>query len=236
MNPTILLPGFSCCIAPALAAVSLLLMPAVARADDGATPVKVHIDRVDKKLVLEGRPPRGSPRASALEPWSLRCPAPCDAEVMRDYEYRITGDGVRTSATFKLEGGPAGKTTLAVSPASKGAFTTGVAMASAAPVAFLGGAALLIHGFLQSWPDGNTPGSTALMETGGVIALSAAGGFVTGLFMLAFNASTSVAQDAPVPPPRRTEPSQPVPTWPRESSAGPYLPPIPTVAILTRSF
>ncbi len=235
MNATNLPLRFSCCLAPALAAVSLLLMPAAARADDAAA-IKVHIDRLDKKLVLEGRPPRGNPRASALEPWSLLCPAPCDAEVMRDYEYRITGDGVRTSATFKLEGRPAGKTTLAVSPASKGAFTTGVAMASAAPVVFLGGAALLLHGFLQSWPDGSTPGSTALMETGGVIALSAAGGFVTGLFMLAFNASTSVAQNVPAPPPRRTEPSQPVPTWPRESSAGPYLPPVPTLSILTRSF
>ena len=94
----------------------------------------------------------------------------------------------------------------------------------------------VLYSFHLSQTDGNTPGSTALMETGGVIALSAAGGFVTGLFMLAFNASTSVAQDAPVPRPRRTEPSQPVPTWPRESSAGPYLPPAPTVPILTRSF
>lgn len=75
--------------------------------------------------------------------WVDRCLAPCDVAVRSDGRFRISGSGVRSSATFTL---PAHDATIDVKDHSQAAWLSGVVLASAGFTLFAGSIPLDIFG------------------------------------------------------------------------------------------
>lgn len=106
--------------------------PAAPAAPAAATQalVLVHIDSPDP-VNLEAPNADGS--------WSAVCHSPCDRPLPAG-EYRIYGNGIRSSKSFQIE--PGSRTTLEVDPTSSGGHTAGIVLTVVGGVGLLPGAAV----------------------------------------------------------------------------------------------
>jgi hypothetical protein len=159
---------------------------------EGASPTAfVHIE-ADADVLLQSISP-GSGR------WTTVCAAPCDAALPLDHEYRLIGEGIRSSRAFGLSANPGQHVLIHVSTGSKAGFAGGLAMASIGVAAVAVGLVVLAFGALgcESTDEfGNCIGSSdSSTETvGGVIALVGVAVMVGGIILLATNARTHETQ------------------------------------------
>jgi LPXTG-motif cell wall-anchored protein len=178
--------------------------PGVVSAPPETGSVVVHMD-ADDGVVLERIQP-GSGR------WILACTAPCDAALPLADEYRIGGRSIRRSRPFVLAGSPGQHIQISVSPASKGAFTGGIALSSVGAAALGIGLIVLLVGAIGTCTDedefgvcdASTP-NTGLETTGAVITLAGVGLMVGGIVLLASNARTRETQTTAFAPPARLD-------------------------------
>ena len=85
--------------------------------------VWVHIEGSETAQLQ--RDPTGNHRD-----WVPVCAAPCDRAVSPKFEYRIAGDGIRSSRAFSLSAHDGGRETLTVDEGSKSGFVLGIVSAS----------------------------------------------------------------------------------------------------------
>ena len=126
------------------AAPSVLVQGKTAAAPGPSGMVWIHIDS-DHELVLEGRPADGG--------WSIVCTAPCDTGVPLEYEYRISGSGIRTSHSFRIEGAAGQHVILSVKAGSKAGFVGGIVLASISPVVIVVGLLVALVGAIEQTDD-----------------------------------------------------------------------------------
>jgi hypothetical protein len=126
--------------------------------------------------------------------WIGMCNAPCDRDLPLDAVYRMAGNGVRNSHTFRLSATrPGERIIIAVNPASKGGFVGGIVLVSiGAPVLILGGFVLLIAAAIDATPG--QPETGAAKAVGWTMAAVGAIGVVGGIVLIVNNASTGVDQ------------------------------------------
>lgn len=220
------------------AAPSVLVQGKTAAAPGPSGMVWIHIDS-DHELVLEGRPADGG--------WSIVCTAPCDTGVPLEYEYRISGSGIRTSHSFRIEGAAGQHVILSVKAGSKAGFVGGIVLASISPVVIVVGLLVALVGAIEQTDyttldcagcSTNSSGKST-ETTGWIITLVGVGGLVIGIVLVATNARTSQTQEVlrpGAPPPRRDDAWLRVPTWHEMSGAERALPPIQSAPIFSRSF
>ena len=143
----------------------------------------VHIE-AEPEVILE--------RQSSGQ-WVGMCNAPCDQEMALDANYRIGGDGVRRSGTFRLAGKNGDHVFINVSTASKSGFVGGIVLISVGAPAFLiGGLVLLVVAAIDATPGAGDTGSAKIigwsMFGGGAAAV------VLGIVLLSTNGHTSMDQ------------------------------------------
>jgi hypothetical protein len=130
---------------------------------------------------------------SGEKSYSFVCTSPCDKAVDLGAQYRIAGDGVRTSRAFSIEGQQGQRIVIEVDPGSKAAFVGGIVLVSLSPVVSIVG--LLI------WALNSVDGSEGGRTVGIGIALGGLLGLTGGIIMIATNASTKQTQSAAAPAP-----------------------------------
>lgn len=132
-------------VAPLLMLLAVHAVPRAARADEPreANVVRVSIEGSDGVVLEEVDGPH-------------RCPAPCGVKLPVG-TYRIAGDGVRPSRTFKLAPSGDERVTLTVNAGSKAGFVGGLVSTSVGGGALVVGAVLVLSslrctagGFFQS--------------------------------------------------------------------------------------
>jgi hypothetical protein len=156
----------------------LVLAAASARAETNA-PV-VHVD-ASSNVVLEKVEADGS--ATPV------CHAPCDRAVAAD-EYRLTGDGVRTSNTFRIPEREA-PVKIDVKARSSGGFTTGVVLTTLSAV-FLGAGLGMLGGVYALGNSWSNLGAVWALGMGSVASLGASIGVgIPGITMLVTNAQSN---------------------------------------------
>ncbi len=149
----------------------------------GAGQALVHIE-TDKPLQVEthiiGRE------------WRFACDAPCDIALDLDKAYRIIGDGVRPSPTFRIAAAPGGRVVLDVATASKSGLVGGIVMASVgAPLMLIGGVIVAVGGLSSA--SGLSTGDGE-KKSGWIVFGIGAGGLVGGVILILTNARTNVVQ------------------------------------------
>lgn len=164
--------------------LGILACSTAARADEPAAGrVRVHV-RTPEAVTLE--------RRAEDSPWERVCSSPCDVDVPVEGRYRINGDGVHRSRSFRLEPSPQGEVTLDVEPGSSLAHTGGVVMLILGLPTTAVGALMLIVSLLPSGGD--------LFAPGAGVFLGGAAITVGGAVLIKTN-RTSVEQTAQVAPP-----------------------------------
>jgi hypothetical protein len=134
--------------------------------------------------------------------WAVVCSATCDRDLPLEPQYRINGNGVRTSGAFKLQGKPGDQITLHLNTASSGGFSGGVTMALlgglTATVGFWGMYAALLSE--NSYDYGNGYGSSndhsGTVAAFGITTLVGAAIGTIGLVMAVSNEKTKIVQSA----------------------------------------
>jgi hypothetical protein len=161
----------------------------------GGVSVLIHIAS-DSAVNLEQR-------GGAGYAWKTVCTAPCDRPLPTNYEYRITGDGIRTSRAFALEGQVGERLVLSVSARSSATRTGGLVMTIAGAAALF--ASLVV--FVDAASKQRTEDDAAALadrpardvssseDTAGLVLL-VAGAAVTavGVVLFARSSSSKVAQ------------------------------------------
>ena len=190
------------------------LVPAVARAD-ARTHAFVHLAGADT-ATLERRSPRGG--------WETVCYTPCNQELPLGVEYRIAGDGLRTSSPFFLDRDKP-RIELDAGAATTRGHHAGIALVAVGGGAAAVGLALISAAFYAQWENDQIFGAfgrDAPLDMGYVLAgiVTAAFGTalaVSGIVMAAAHGKSSVEQVAyePAVAPRS-------PTW-REAASGPTI-------------
>jgi hypothetical protein len=211
--------------------------PALGLVPPSSGSVLVHLD-ADDGVVLEHIAP-GSGR------WRPACTAPCDAELPLADQYRIGGDSIRRSRPFVLVGNPGQHVLISVSPASKGAFTGGIALSSVGAAAFGLGLVVLLIGAIGTCTeeddfgvcDATTP-NNGLETTGVVITLAGVGMMIGGIVLVASNSRTRETQSlsAFAPLPRPDTAWLRTPMWKDLARDSAGEPKAMTLPVFTRSF
>jgi hypothetical protein len=202
--------------------------------------VFVHVT-ADEGIVLESLAP-------GTGAWDLVCMAPCDVELPLSNLYRIGGPNIRTSSPFRVSARPGQQVLITVAPASRAAFTGGVALLSAGGAATGIGLVVLLLGAIgtctASKDDPNELGcghrtpSEGLEIAGAVIALAGVGMIVGGAILYAPNSRTREKQAiaAFAPPPRPDTAWLRAPMWHDSVRDAPDPPKTMAFPLFTRSF
>jgi hypothetical protein len=197
----------------------------------------VHVE-ADRAVALEGLSPQGN--------WSVACMAPCDAELPLANDYRITGEGIRSSRVFRITAMAGQHVVINVNPASKGGFTGGVVLTSIGPVVFFIGAIVWLVGEAEaslystdSSDNGLSSGQSngkGAETTGGVMMLVGLGALVGGVVLIVGNSHTKQSQEVVQPPAHAGADWLRLPTW--HEAVGPErsIPVAPAVPLFSRSF
>lgn len=143
----------------------------------GAGQALVHIE-TDKPLQVEAH--------GVGREWRFACEAPCDIALDLDKSYRIVGDGVRASPTFRIAAAPGGRVVLDVATASKAGLVGGIVLAS------LGGPVMLVGGIVVAMSS--ITGSANANRTGWIVFGVGAGSLVGGIILIVANGRTHVVQ------------------------------------------
>ncbi len=196
--------------------------------------VLVHIEG-DEEAVLEMQD-RGDKGA-----FSQACRAPCNKSLPLDRMYRISGEGMRNSKTFKLAGTAGTAVTVDVNPGRSGAFVGGIVMTAVGPVALITGAFVYLAGSINldysygfSSSRTTTSDNSGLQVTGGVLMLAGAALTAVGIPLLVSNARTKVTQEVGTPVPRRDGMLR-LPTF-RDAAHELPMPPMSSTPIFSRTF
>ena len=155
------------------------------------SPVWVHIEGSD--VAQLERDESGNHRQ-----WVTVCSAPCDKAVSPLYEYRISGDGIRSSHVFSLSAHGGEHETLAVDEGSRSSFVLGIVSASVGGlVMVIGLFVVLVNATASLIQDGsgNVSSGNRNGETWGW-GISAVGlaGIIGGVVLLASNSKSGVTQ------------------------------------------
>jgi hypothetical protein len=123
------------------------------------------------------------------------CRAPCNEDVPLDWEYKVQGEGMKSSRTFHLEAS-AGESIVHVDPASKGWFIAGIVGMStggaAAVIGFLVGAA---RSFGCGFYSPSTSSCHSQVDSQLLVTEALAGAlFVSGTASTFANLSTTISQ------------------------------------------
>ena len=175
--------------------------------------VTVHIDS-ERAARLEVRAANGSS-------WIPLCNAPCDAAVPLVATYRITGDGMRATPPFGLDGAPGGSVAIEIEPASKAGFVGGIVLISASPIVSIVGLFVLVAQSTEHSSSGSTAGIA--LSLGGLVGVGA------GVFLLVGNSSskeTQTVRGLGENPPKTTARREP--TW---KDFGPVAPAPPQLTV-----
>lgn len=163
--------------------------------------VLVHLEG-DDDAVLEMQERNGDKDA-----FTPACQAPCNKMLPLDRMYRITGDGIRGSKSFKLAGAAGNAVTVDVNAGHKGAFVGGIVMTVIGPLTLVVGSLVYLAGsvnFSYSSSTGSfSSDKSGLKVTGGVLMLGGAALTAVGIPLLVSNARTKVTQEVGTPVPRR---------------------------------
>ena len=193
--------------------------------------VLVHIEG-DEEAVLEMQD-RGDKAT-----FSQVCRAPCNKALPLDRMYRISGEGMRNSKTFKLAGTAGTAVTVDVNPGRSGAFVGGIVMTAVGPVALITGAFVYLAGSINYNFDFGTSSTrsdnSGLQVTGGVLMLAGAALTAVGIPLLVSNARTKVTQEVGTPVPRRDGMLR-LPTF-RDAAHELPMPPMSSTPIFSRTF
>ena len=192
--------------------------------------VLVHMEG-DEEAVLEVQD-RGDKRS-----FQPVCHAPCNKMLPLDAMYRITGEGIRESRTFKLVGAAGQAIQLNVNPGHSGGFAGGLVMTIIGPVALLSGAFVYSAGSVGttsfSTAGFSTRSNEGLQVTGGVLMLAGAALTAVGIPLLVSNARTKVTQE--VGNPVRRDAMLRTPTF-RDSAHELQMPAFSVVPVFSRAF
>lgn len=198
----------------------------------GGPSVWVHIDGSEEARLEQD--------VTGYRDWRLVCRAPCDMQVPTGKDYRITGDGLRPSGPFALQGREGDRETVEVNGASKGWFVFGVVLGGAGVVGAGIGLYVALIGAVVSSADstatsyGNTPATTSDRKTGEdaekvgfTIAAAGAAAGVAGLVLIIANFRTGVSQDVAAGKAAQNDSwtKLPVPTWRTATPEQRALPP-----------
>ena len=205
--------------------------------------VWVHIDgadNVDLESVITDAAPAGK---RVTNGWATICSAPCDQEVPLAGSYRLAGDGVRPSRTFKLAGKPGDKVYIQADPASRGGFVGGIVLISVGvPVLVIGTFVELVVGLVNvaSKADGEYTDTSGAQVVGLSMMGLGVAGIITGIVLVAGNGSTKLDQTIAGPAASKnaaelgSDVFKKVPIY--HQSEGPAIPPAHTVPLFTGTF
>lgn len=191
--------------------------PAPAPAPGPEGTATVHIE-ADTPVTLDKREGRS---------WVFACNAPCDAELPLAGSYRISGQGIRNSAQFKLNARPGDHLVLDVNASSKGAFVGGIVVAGVGVVVLLVGAMVVLTVAAMDSADSaaglsNSTNDGSANTVGWVMVAGGAAATLVGVLVLANNTRSKVDQATATPRPRNDAWLR-VPQW-HEDKAGQALP------------
>ncbi len=141
--------------------------------------------------------------------WVTVCTAPCDKAVSPQFEYRITGDGIRNSRVFSLAARGGERESLTVDEASRSGFVLGIVGVSVGSLVMVIGLVVVLANATASLVDSTDGVSMTSDRHGEAVGwgVSAVGlaGLIGGVVLIATNARTGVtqsgtaAQAAPAP-------------------------------------
>ncbi len=205
--------------------------------------VWVHIeggDGVDLESIITNAAPAGKRVSNG---WATMCTAPCDQEVPLAGSYRLAGDGIRASRTFKLAGKAGDKVYIQADPASRGGFVGGIVLISVgAPVLVIGAFVELVVGVINA--ASRVDGSYTDTSGAQIVGLSMMGlgvaGIITGIVLVAGNGSTKLDQTIASPGAPKAAAALDADVFKKmpvyRQSEGPALPPLHSVPLFTGSF
>lgn len=134
--------------------------------------------------------------------WLHTCYAPCDQELDTTAEYRVVGDGIRTSAPFNLAAKPRDRVVVHVSTGSNGGLAGGIVLAGLGLPTALAGLLIVAIAKAGNALDSVSSGSSADVgyggpseSTGWLVTGIGVGGMVGGVVLIVANAKTSVTQE-----------------------------------------
>ncbi len=142
--------------------------------------------------------------------WLWMCKAPCDGWVTLGREFRVSGEGFKSSGRFDIDASLGQRVTLAVAPGRFGAYVAGIVMMG------LGGIGIVVGGFAL-WASAQlTQDYRSTAVEFGASFLGAGGGLVAlGLYLTVSNGRSNVTQTITTKPSLRTS----------LSNAGAFSPP-----------
>ncbi len=139
--------------------------------------------------------------------WQPVCNAPCNVPVPLDADYRVVGEGMRSTSTFKLVDVPGRPVDVEVEPASKASFGGGIALLSVGGAAVVIGLTVALVGAVANDTDGlgcgiDNPDPSSCpsnsgngLVTGGLVtAAVGAAALVGGIVLTVSNAHSSTRQ------------------------------------------
>ncbi len=130
--------------------------------------------------------------------WVTVCSAPCDKAVSPQYDYRISGDGIRSSRVFSLSARGGEHETLTVDEGSRGGFVLGIVGASVGGVVMIVGLFVVLVNATANLVDQTTGGSPNRSgeDLGWGISAVGLAGVIGGVVLLASNSKSGVTQSS----------------------------------------
>jgi hypothetical protein len=203
--------------------------------DDSRDLVWAHVAENDAAQLQEYQPDHGV--------WATICTGPCDAGLVAGAYYRVTGSGIRESASFRLSGASGSHVTIDVKAGSKVFTGVGIALVPIGILAMLSGVALVFFGVMAeaggSDAIGEPPDYNTLAVPGWTTFALGAAAVIGGIVLIANNASTSVTQQSASPQTGLLRPGiggRFVPTWREVMPEEQALPPVVGVPLWTGRF
>lgn len=217
--------------------------PAATAAPAEVGMVWVHIeggDGVDLESIITNAAPAGK---RVKNGWATMCTAPCDQQVPLAGSYRLAGDGIRASRTFKLAGKAGDKVYIQADPASRGGFVGGIVLISiGAPVLVIGSLVELVVAAINgaSHLDGTYTDTSGAQVVGLSMMGLGVAGIITGIVLVAGNGSTKLDQTIASPGATNAAAALGADVFKKmpiyRQSEGPALPPLHSVPLFTGSF
>jgi hypothetical protein len=192
------------------AAIHIALVAAASSAQaDPSSLAWVHIEG-PRDLRLENY-------STAEDEWTTVCFAPCEESLPTFAVYRVSGDHMKSSSDFRLQGAPGEREVITVHDASTARFGAGAVAFGAGGLIALFGLDYAALGGIRF--DGEVTSPGVLMGAWVAIGFGTAVA-VTGIVAMLSNARTTVSQDAGAAPAVPSAPSSvaPEPVW-KESRA-----------------
>jgi hypothetical protein len=209
--------------------------PEPLRPDDSGDLVWAHVAETDAAQLQEYQRDRGA--------WTTLCTGSCDAGLDAGAYYRVTGSGIRESASFRLSGASGSHITLEVKAGSKVRAAVGIALVPTGILAMASGVALVLIGGMDegggSDPLGEPPAYNTLAVPGWTTFGLGAAALIGGIVLIATNASTSVIQQSASPQTGLLLPVvgwRLVPTWREAMPEEKALPPVVGMPLWTGRF